>query len=102
MLPTAGRADTTGLKVRITHPFHPHAGRAFDLICRRWHWGEDRVVYSGDDGRLRTISAAFTDVAPPDEFRLVAGGKAAFRTVDLMTLCELLDRLGARRGLDDA
>jgi Family of unknown function (DUF5372) len=94
--------DTTGLKVRITHPFHPHSGREFELICRRRHWGEDRVVYSGDGGRLRTISAAFTDVAPLDEFRLVAGGKAAFRTVDLLTLCELLDRLGVRRGSDDA
>jgi hypothetical protein len=94
--------DTTCLKVRITHPFHPNFGREFDLICRRRHWGEDRVVYSGDDGRLRTISAAFTDVAPVDEFRLVAGGRVAFRTVDLMALCELLDRLGARMGLDDA
>ena len=94
--------DTTGLKVRITHPFHPDSGREFELICRRRHWGEDRVVYAGDDGRLRTISAAFTDVAPLDEFRLVAGGQAAFRTVDLMALCELLERLGARRGADDA
>jgi hypothetical protein len=88
--------DTSSLKVRITHPFHPHRGREFDLICRRRHWGEDRVVYTGDDGRLRTISAALTDVAPVDAFRHVAGGKAAFRTVDLMTLCELLDRLDAR------
>jgi hypothetical protein len=91
--------DTTYLKVRITHPFHPHSGGEFELICRR---RRGRVVYSGDDGRLRTISVAFTDVAPLDEFRLVAGGQAAFRTVDLMALCELLDRLGARRGLDDA
>jgi hypothetical protein len=94
--------DTSCAKVRITHPFHPHCDREFELICRQRHWGEDRVVYSGDDGRLRTISAAFTDVAPLDEFRLVAGGKAAFRMVDLMTLCELLDRLGARRGSEDA
>jgi hypothetical protein len=94
--------DTTSLKVRITHPFHPHRGLEFDLICRRRHWGEDRVVYSGDDGRLRTISAGFTDVAPLDEFRLVAGGQAAFRTVDLITLCELLDGIGTRRGLGDA
>jgi hypothetical protein len=94
--------DTSGLRVRITHPFHPHAGREFDLICRRRHWGEDRVVYSGDDGRLRTISAAFTDVAPLDEFRLVASGKAAFRTVDLVALCELVDWLCARKRADDA
>jgi hypothetical protein len=100
--PTAGGGDTTGLRVRITHPFHPDSGRAFDLICRRPHWGEDCVVYAGDDGRLRTISAALTDVAAPDEFRLAAGGKAAFRTVDLMALCELLDRLGARWKPTDA
>ena len=93
---------TTSLKVRITHPFHPHSGHEFELICRRWHWGEDRVVYQDEDGRLRTISAAFTDVAPVDEFRLVAGGKAAFRTVDLITLCELLDGICARRELGDA
>jgi len=94
--------DTTGLKVRITHPFHPHSGREFELICRRRHWGEDRVVYAGEDGRLLTISTALTDVAQVDEFRFVAGSKAAFRTVDLVALCELLDRLGARKGPDDA
>jgi hypothetical protein len=94
--------DTTCLKVRITHPFHPQSGREFELICRRRHWGEDRVVYQDEDGRLRTISAAFTDVAPVDEFRLVAGGKAAFRTVDLITLCELVEGIFARRELDDA
>jgi hypothetical protein len=99
---TAGRADTTGLRVRITHPFHPHSGRDFELICRRQHWGEDRVVYASDDGRLRTISTAFTDVATLDEFRFVAGGKAAFRTVDLITLCELLDGISAHKGADDA
>jgi hypothetical protein len=45
--PTAGRVDTTGLKVRITHPFHAYAGREFDLICRRRHWGEDRATTGG-------------------------------------------------------
>ncbi|WP_225649627.1 DUF5372 family protein, partial [Bradyrhizobium australafricanum] len=33
--------------MRITHPFHPLCGRKFELICRRRHWGEDRVVYEG-------------------------------------------------------
>jgi len=94
--------DTTNCKVRVTHPFHPHSGREFELICRRRHWGEDRVVYAGEDGRLRTISVAFTNVAAGDEFRLVAGGRAAFRTVDLINLCELLDRLGTDRGPNHA
>ena len=79
--------------VRITHPFHPLNGRAFELICRRRHWGEDRVVYAGEDGRLRTIASAFTDIDPVDEFRRIAQDQAAFRTLDLLCLCEALDRL---------
>jgi hypothetical protein len=82
--------------VRIIHPFHPDCGREFDLITQQRHWGEDRVVYAGDDARLRTISTAFTDLAAADTFRLVAEGRAAFRTVDLLALCELLERYGAR------
>ncbi|MCA6105614.1 hypothetical protein J6525_46185, partial [Bradyrhizobium sp. WSM 4400] len=46
-LSTAGHAGTTRQEVRITHPFHPLCGRKFELICRRRHWGEDRVVYEG-------------------------------------------------------
>ena len=60
MSSTAGRVGTTCVKVRVTHPFHPHCGREFDLICRRRHWGEDRVVYEGTDGRLCTIASAWT------------------------------------------
>jgi hypothetical protein len=84
--------------VRVTHPFHPHCGREFDLICRRRHWGEDRVVYEGTDGRLCTIASAWTNIDPVDEFRLVASGRASFRTVDLLALCKALDRLAESIG----
>lgn len=80
--------------MRITPPFHPDCGRGFNLISQ--HWGEDRIVYAGDDGRLRTISMAFTHLAAADAFRLVADDRAAFRTIDLMALWELQDRLSAR------
>jgi hypothetical protein len=88
--------------VRITHPFHPLNGRAFELICRRRHWGEDRVVYAGEDRRLCTIASAFTDVDPEDEFRLTAAGRAGFRTADLLALCEALDRLTRQLRAADA
>ncbi|WOH75732.1 DUF5372 family protein [Bradyrhizobium sp. NDS-1] len=88
--------------MRITHPFHPLNGHAFELICRRRHWGEDRVVYAGADGRLCTIASAFTNIDPPDEFRLVAAGRAAFRTADLLALCYALDGLAGRLGAGDA
>jgi len=88
--------------VRITHPFHPLCGRRYELICRRRHWGEDRVVYEDSNGRLCTIASAWTDIDPADEFRLVAAGRAAFRTVDLLALCDALDRLAASTGASDA
>nr|WP_210160980.1 DUF5372 family protein [Microvirga lotononidis] len=80
----------------MTHPFHPLSGQKLALVSRGCHWGEDRVVYRGPDGVLRTIAAAWTDLDPPDEFRRVAAGRAAFRTVDLLALCTLLDRLALR------
>jgi hypothetical protein len=88
--------------VRITHLFHPLNGRTFELICRRRHWGEDRVVYAGEDGRICTIASAFTDIDPADEFGLVAAGRAAFRTSDLLALCEALDRLAQSVRVGDA
>ena len=60
------------------------------------------MVYEGQNGRLRTIASAWTDIDPVDEFRLVAAERAAFRTVDLLALCEALDRLAERMGADDA
>ena len=85
--------DTTGLKVRITHPFHPQCGHELEVVCRRLHWGEDRIVYVRPNGALRSIATHLTDLVPQDEFRRVAGGSAAFSTVDLLALCSLLDRL---------
>lgn len=79
--------------MRIIHPFHPLSGQEFGLVSRRRHWGEDRVVYRGPDGALHTVTAALTDVDPPDEFRRVAAGGAAFRAADLLALWAVLDRL---------
>jgi hypothetical protein len=91
---------TTCLKVRITHPFHPLAGQEFDVVCRRQHWGEDRVTYIDLNGAQRSVSAGLTDVDPPDQFRRTAGNTASFRTVDLVELCDLLERLRSRSGAD--
>jgi hypothetical protein len=83
-------------KVRITHPFHPLSGRKVELISRRRHWGEDRILYLDEAGRLRWIACAWTDIEPPDEFRRIAAGRAAFRTIDLLELCRTLGRLTER------
>jgi hypothetical protein len=93
---------TTGLTVRITHPFHPLKGQTFEVISRSLHWGEDRVIYRAADGTLPSIAAAMTDMAQLDAFGRVAAGRAAFRTADLMALVALLDRISAPVGADDA
>ena len=84
--------DTIGLKVRITHPFHPQCGRELKVVCRRRDWGEDRIVHAGPNKALRSIAADLTDVVPQDKFRRIADGRAAFSTVDLVALISLLDR----------
>jgi hypothetical protein len=88
--------------VRITHPFHPLCGQAFELVSRGQHWGADRVIYRASDGTLPTIAAAFTDVEPPDAFRRIAAGRADFRTVDLVALWDVLRRLAKRMDDGDA
>jgi hypothetical protein len=86
-----------GQKVRITHLFHPLVGHIVEVISRRRHWGEDRVVYLDRAGRLRWIASAWTELDPMDEFRLVAAGRAAFRTADLLELWRILNRLSGRQ-----
>jgi len=76
--------------VRVIHPFHPLAGREFDLVVRKNNWAEDRVFFFADDGQLRSIPAGFTDVDPPDPFVAVAGGRSSLRVEDLLALADLL------------
>jgi hypothetical protein len=87
---------TNGVTVRITHPFHPLCGQAFELVSRGQHWGEERVIYRASDGTLPSIAAALTDVGPPDAFQRIAVGRAAFQTVDLQDLRALLERIAKR------
>ena len=60
------------------------------------------MVYEGQNGRLCTIASAWTDIDPADEFRLLAAGRAAFCPVDLLALCDALDRLVECIGASDA
>jgi hypothetical protein len=87
-------------RIRITHPFHPLAGREFDLVVRKNNWAEDRVFFFADDGQLTSLPAGWTDVDPPDPFVAVAAGRSAFTVEDLLALATLLDGIrptGRRR-----
>jgi hypothetical protein len=77
----------------VIHPFHPLCGREFDLVTYRQNWGEDRVYFHDDQGRLKALSAGWTSLGPEDPFKVVSAGRSAFRISDLVALADLLDAL---------
>ena len=74
----------------MTHPFHPWFGREFELIDYRKNWGEDRVCFHDEQGRVESILASYTDAGGEDPFVLIAEGKAHFRYEDLVELVRLV------------
>ena len=77
----------------MIHPFHPLAGREFDLLVRKYNWADDRVFFVDDDGQLASLPAGWTDVDGPDPFVAVAAGRCAFRVEDLLALATLIEGL---------
>ena len=64
----------------------------------RHSWGEDRVFFLDEEGTQCSLPRAWTDVADPDPFVVLAGGRSPLRVEDLLALVELADALGAVRG----
>jgi len=77
----------------ITHEFHPLLGRVYDLVDRRRTWGEDRVYYHDDAGKLRGMKAQWTSVADADPFVSVSAGRSSLHVRDLLQLVALIARL---------
>jgi hypothetical protein len=71
---------------RITHPFHPFHGCEFTLVDRRNAWGEDRVYFHDNKGKLRRLPAAWTSAASPDTFVAISAGRSHYRIEDLLHL----------------
>jgi hypothetical protein len=76
--------------VTITHPFHPLLGRELVLATRRHNWGEDRVMYFNEAGRLCSLPTSWTSAATSDHFALAADGRSWFRVDDLLELSALV------------
>jgi hypothetical protein len=66
------------------------------LATRKQNWGEDRVMFFDQQGRQRSLPAAWTDVDPPDARTQAAAGLAYLRADDLLTLCALLSEVRDR------
>jgi hypothetical protein len=83
--------------VRVTHPFHPWAGREFEFVKRRHNWWADRVHVRDGAGELVSLPAEWTDVVPEDPFVVVGGGRAPFRLEGLVASSELVASLASAR-----
>ncbi|MGI5138215.1 MULTISPECIES: DUF5372 family protein [unclassified Streptomyces] len=55
--------------MRVTHPFHPWAGRELTFVDRRLAWDEDRVALADENGEVVSLPAAWTNIDPVDPFR---------------------------------
>jgi Family of unknown function (DUF5372) len=77
----------------VTHPFHPLCGQRLLFVARRRNWGEDRVYYYDEQGELCSLLTAWTDVADPDPFVIMAAGRCPFHVADLLSLADLTDRI---------
>ena len=62
------------------------------MVDRRSAWGEDRVYFHDDTGRLRRLPAAWTSAAPADPFVAISAGRSHFRVEDLLQLATLVAR----------
>src|SRR5213076_344541 len=91
--PIAPDLDGACRTFRVTHPFHPLLGREFTLVTYRHNWGENRVYFHDDEGRLVSLPAAWTSVFSPDPFVVISAGRSAFRVPDLLELAQLLAKL---------
>jgi Family of unknown function (DUF5372) len=75
----------------ITHPFHPLRGQTFLLLSQRFAWGEERVFFSDPQThQVRSLPQAWTSLALPDPFVVVAAGKAVLRFSDVEQLAQIL------------
>ena len=62
-------------------------------MTRRLNWGEDRVMYFNQDGKLRSMPTSWTSVSDVNGFLEAATGRSWFRVDDLLELAELLQTL---------
>jgi hypothetical protein len=63
------------------------------LATRRLNWGEDRVMYFNEAGRLCSMPTSWTSAAEVDHFMRASDGRSWFRVDDLLELTALVDTI---------
>ena len=87
---TAGDRNDPPRTFRISHPFHPLKGSEHELVTWRKNWGEDRAYYHDEEGRLRSIPVAWTDLSAAEATLVADGEQVQFRLRDLLELIDLI------------
>jgi hypothetical protein len=85
-------AVTKNSRFKVTHPFHPWAGREFILITYRQNWGEDRVFFNDDQGRLTTLPIQWTSLFPGNPLISLSDSESFFLVPDLLELTRLVKK----------
>lgn len=66
------------------------------LVTRKQTWGEDRVMFFDEQGRLRSLPTSWTDMEPPDVRTQAAASRAFLRADDLMALSAVIGEIRNR------
>ena len=64
-------------------------------MTARQAWGEDRVYFHDETGRLLHMPVGWTSEEAPDLFRTLVAGQCRFRPADLLRLADLVAELKA-------
>jgi len=83
----------------IIHPFHPLYRETFKVVSLRQSWGEDRVFYCQQDGRITSVPACWTSIYEPHPFNVVSNGRSVFRFQELLELIRLTEDFVAEGNL---
>ena len=72
------------------------------MTCRH-NWGENRVYFHDNDGRLTSVPTAWTSVCAADPFVVVSAGRSPFKAQDLLEVAEVIEAMtgGTSRGEPD-
>jgi hypothetical protein len=84
--------------VRITHLFHPLAGRQLACVGERYNRSGKRLLLRVDDGAVCSVPPQWTDLVAPDPEVVMGQGRAHFRVQDLLELANLVTRLSGEKG----
>ena len=79
--------------MRVTHPFHPLAGRGLRRVGEHANVIGRRILCQDAEGQVHAVPIEWTDITEPDLARQIGAGRTYFRVGDLLGLAELIARI---------